>query len=138
MLVCVLECSCHPLGSSNTSCTAAGQCFCRPGVTGVKCDTCPESEGEIFDISGRCIREYPCACSCSHWCDDQAVKLCWLSWVAACRTRSDLSSYSLSATCIHVYVPRGERERRLSLFPGDSFSDDLMIYFFFDLTGSVK
>ena len=35
------ECRCNPLGSFNLSCDALnGQCYCRPGVQGLKCDSC--------------------------------------------------------------------------------------------------
>lgn len=35
------ECRCNPLGSYNLSCDAInGQCYCRPGVQGLKCDSC--------------------------------------------------------------------------------------------------
>ena len=33
-------CKCNVVGSVNGSCTMRGDCFCRAGVTGQKCDQC--------------------------------------------------------------------------------------------------
>ena len=37
----ILACNCHIHGSLNQSChSVSGQCFCKPGVIGLKCDRC--------------------------------------------------------------------------------------------------
>ncbi|KAK2822902.1 hypothetical protein Q5P01_022967 [Channa striata] len=35
-------CRCHPTGSVSTTCDSRGRCTCKDGVTGEKCDRCPE------------------------------------------------------------------------------------------------
>ncbi|XP_019730471.1 laminin subunit gamma-2 [Hippocampus comes] len=34
-------CGCHPAGSVSSRCDSRGRCACREGVTGTKCDLCP-------------------------------------------------------------------------------------------------
>lgn len=35
------SCSCDPIGSINKTCDiSTGHCYCRPGVTGKRCDMC--------------------------------------------------------------------------------------------------
>ena len=33
-------CGCDPLGSLNASCDDSGQCYCKAGVGGPRCDIC--------------------------------------------------------------------------------------------------
>lgn len=35
-------CSCNPTGSVSTKCDSRGRCSCKEGVTGEKCDRCPD------------------------------------------------------------------------------------------------
>ena len=49
-------CECHPEGSEAGQCEAgSGQCPCRPGLTGLRCDACTEKRGS-FPLCR------PCAC----------------------------------------------------------------------------
>lgn len=51
-------CSCDPTGALNSTCDVnTGQCFCREGVTGQKCDVC-EAYHYGFSLDG-C---QPCDC----------------------------------------------------------------------------
>ena len=37
----VSECNCHPVGSRGKVCNqTTGQCLCKDGVTGLRCDRC--------------------------------------------------------------------------------------------------
>ncbi|KAF3698526.1 Laminin subunit gamma-2 [Channa argus] len=37
-----MPCRCHPTGSVSNTCDSKGRCDCKDGVTGEKCDRCPE------------------------------------------------------------------------------------------------
>ena len=38
-----LACDCSPYGSVRTDCEQmSGKCICKPGISGDKCDTCPD------------------------------------------------------------------------------------------------
>lgn len=52
-------CGCDPMGSFNSSChDDTGQCYCKPGVGGSRCDTC--LSGYYGFSSGGCQRESNC------------------------------------------------------------------------------
>lgn len=50
-------CNCHPVGARQLQCDASGQCHCKPGVTGDKCDRC---QANYFDFGITGCR--PCQC----------------------------------------------------------------------------
>ena len=62
-----MPCDCHPLGSySNETCsTYAGECHCKPGTTGRRCDAC---DVQHYALSNEgCTREYTELYGYLHW-----------------------------------------------------------------------
>ncbi|XP_046546813.1 LOW QUALITY PROTEIN: laminin subunit gamma-1-like [Haliotis rubra] len=53
-----IDCQCNPIGSESQQCNKQGQCRCKPGVTGDKCDRC---EANYFDFTNYGCR--PCSCN---------------------------------------------------------------------------
>ncbi|XP_059157945.1 laminin subunit gamma-1-like [Physella acuta] len=52
-----LACSCHPIGSRSLQCDNSGQCLCKPGVGGQRCDRCLPN---FYDYSDNGCQ--PCDC----------------------------------------------------------------------------
>ncbi|EDO36523.1 predicted protein, partial [Nematostella vectensis] len=52
-----VACGCNPVGSVSLQCNSEGQCRCKPGVTGIKCDKC---QANYFGFSQTGCR--PCQC----------------------------------------------------------------------------
>ena len=53
-------CNCDPTGSKSLQCTPDGQCDCKPGVTGPKCDMCEPTHWDFTAIGCKdcgCRRE---------------------------------------------------------------------------------
>ena len=64
----VLGCDCNVEGSESLQCDDKGQCKCKPGFTGLKCDEClPEFEGDMCENCASTFYGYPdCkACECN-------------------------------------------------------------------------
>lgn len=56
-----MSCKCDQIGSYNSSCnTYTGQCFCKPGITGLQCDKC---EAYQYGFSAEGCK--PCECDAS-------------------------------------------------------------------------
>ncbi|KFQ75905.1 Laminin subunit gamma-1, partial [Phoenicopterus ruber ruber] len=53
-----LPCSCNPVGSLSTQCDSYGQCSCKPGVMGEKCDRCQPGFHSLSEAGCR-------RCSCN-------------------------------------------------------------------------
>ncbi|KFV96685.1 Laminin subunit gamma-1, partial [Fulmarus glacialis] len=53
-----LPCSCNPVGSLSTQCDSYGQCSCKPGVMGEKCDRCQPGFHSLSEAGCR-------SCSCN-------------------------------------------------------------------------
>ena len=51
----LLACNCNPEGSLNVSCNEYGECNCKFGVLGIKCDTCEENK---HNLTAGCISKY--------------------------------------------------------------------------------
>uniref|UniRef100_A0A8C0VJ11 Agrin n=1 Tax=Cyanistes caeruleus TaxID=156563 RepID=A0A8C0VJ11_CYACU len=63
---CPSSCQCNPYGSYGGSCDpGSGQCSCKPGVGGLKCDRCEPGfwnfRGIVTDGRSGCTRDPPCA-----------------------------------------------------------------------------
>ncbi|CAJ0957416.1 unnamed protein product, partial [Mesorhabditis belari] len=56
-------CNCNRVGSYGPACDASGQCRCRPGVGGTKCDHCVPSFWGIHLIAKGALSCAPCGCS---------------------------------------------------------------------------
>ena len=51
------ECKCNTIGSEDIGCTdKEGQCTCKDGYTGLKCDTCAAG---WFMVNGKCHGKFP-------------------------------------------------------------------------------
>ncbi|XP_047511695.1 agrin-like [Pieris napi] len=60
---CPSQCGCHRLGSENEQCDGEGQCKCRPGVGGQKCDRCEPGYWGLPRIGTGHTGCIPCGCS---------------------------------------------------------------------------
>ncbi|XP_066597691.1 agrin-like isoform X2 [Prorops nasuta] len=61
---CPSLCNCNRLGSMSDTCNPeTGQCECRPGVGGLKCDRCMSGYWGLSKISKGYLGCIPCACS---------------------------------------------------------------------------
>ncbi|EFP07680.1 CRE-AGR-1 protein [Caenorhabditis remanei] len=56
-------CECNRVGSFGHNCDESGQCKCRPGVAGMKCDHCLPSFWGIHLIAQGALSCRPCGCS---------------------------------------------------------------------------
>ena len=52
-----LACNCNPEGSLNVSCNEYGECNCKFGVLGIKCDSCEENK---HNLTAGCVSKYCC------------------------------------------------------------------------------
>ncbi|CAF1229554.1 unnamed protein product, partial [Didymodactylos carnosus] len=51
------ECNCHPVGSRGKTCNqTTGQCICKDGVTGLRCDRCMKGYQQTKSPVAPCIR----------------------------------------------------------------------------------
>ncbi|KAJ2947920.1 hypothetical protein O0L34_g9712 [Tuta absoluta] len=60
---CPSQCGCHRLGSETEMCDEEGQCVCRPGVGGEKCDRCEPGYWGLPRIGTGITGCIPCGCS---------------------------------------------------------------------------
>ena len=71
--LCVLVCDCSEVGSESLQCDNNGECNCKPGFKGPKCDECsPEFEGDKCEECAPTFYGYPDCTSCE--CNEQGSK----------------------------------------------------------------
>ena len=66
-------CLCHSAGSLNSLCNSLGQCNCREGHFGPKCDSC--LPGMVFTEAFGCVRKYINKACYSMACDSHSFAL---------------------------------------------------------------
>ena len=54
-----LACNCNPEGSLDVSCNEYGECNCKFGVLGIKCDSCQENK---YNLTAGCVSK--CCLQC--------------------------------------------------------------------------
>lgn len=97
------ECRCNPLGSFNLSCDAlTGQCYCRPGVQGLKCDSCQPLH---FGFSEQGCSECECdpfgtLLSSSLQCDDFGKCTCKANFAGAKCNRCAENRFNYTSGCL--------------------------------------
>jgi netrin 1 len=53
------ECNCHPVGSRGKVCNqTTGQCPCKDGVTGLRCDRCMKGYQQTKSPIAPCISKF--------------------------------------------------------------------------------
>ena len=54
------ECNCHMIGSSGKTCNqTSGQCPCKEGVTGLRCDRCKKGYEQTNSLVSPCTSKQP-------------------------------------------------------------------------------
>jgi netrin receptor unc-5 len=54
-----VECNCHPVGSRGKVCNqTTGQCPCKDGVTGLRCDRCMKGYQQTKSSVAPCISKF--------------------------------------------------------------------------------
>ena len=60
LIICFLECDCHPVGASGKTCNQTnGQCPCKDGVTGITCNRCAKGYQQSRSPIAPCISRSP-------------------------------------------------------------------------------
>uniref|UniRef100_A0A3P8SH84 Netrin 5 n=1 Tax=Amphiprion percula TaxID=161767 RepID=A0A3P8SH84_AMPPE len=92
-------CQCHPLGAVGRWCNqTSGQCLCRDGVTGLRCNRCAPGYKQGRSPLRPCIRKFTASEECVSYCQPSQVKV-----------RMNLETYCLKDYVLKVQVKGMER-----------------------------
>uniref|UniRef100_A0A4W6ECD4 Netrin 5 n=1 Tax=Lates calcarifer TaxID=8187 RepID=A0A4W6ECD4_LATCA len=92
-------CQCHPLGAVGHWCNqTSGQCLCREGVTGLRCNRCAPGYKQGKSPLRPCIRKFTASIDCVSYCQPSQVKV-----------RMNLETYCLKDYVLKVQVRGMER-----------------------------
>ena len=64
-------CNCDETGSEDLQCDEDGQCLCKPGVTGQRCDRCEDNYYDLSIYGCRFVKQ-DAGCCFSHTNDEKA------------------------------------------------------------------
>uniref|UniRef100_A0A673H8E2 Netrin-1-like n=1 Tax=Sinocyclocheilus rhinocerous TaxID=307959 RepID=A0A673H8E2_9TELE len=102
-------CQCHPMGAVGRWCNqSTGQCLCREGVTGQRCNRCAPGYKQGHSPLRPCIRKYHSfkCFSLSHTPGEECLSYCPPSQA---RVKMNLETYCLKDYVLKVQVKSKER-----------------------------
>uniref|UniRef100_A0AAQ4PPT6 Netrin 5 n=1 Tax=Gasterosteus aculeatus aculeatus TaxID=481459 RepID=A0AAQ4PPT6_GASAC len=100
-------CQCHPLGAVGRWCNqTSGQCLCREGVTGLRCNRCAPGYQQGKSPLRPCIRKSTASVNVCSRSESECVSYCQPSQA---KVRMNLETYCLKDFVLKVQVKAMER-----------------------------